>query len=431
MSAVLSQIANQMPVKQYLRPLRPRQGHHQHVTVIGAGIVGLASAAALVRSGRSVTIVDANAAVGASTSAGNGCQLSYGYVAPLAQPSLLPELPELLFTKAAPLRIVPQWDVAQWRWMLRFLQACSPSRATASSLALLELGRQSREETDLWLQDSDLDALSYSEAGKLVVLPSAAAFAKARQQLEMQAPYGPPQRPIDEAECLRVEPALHAFKGRIAGAIHTPSECAIDSLALCRELELQLREHGVRFELGNKVQDVRTANGRVTHVVTDTGTAEVDGLVLATGPGSAAMARKLGFYLPVYPLKGYSITARIKDPDGVPHVSVTDASKKVVYARIGDRLRVAGVAEVRGYDTSISAPRITELVSHTRAAFGSAVELDDVSPWAGLRPATPTSVPVIGPSPVRNVFLNVGHGALGLTLAFGSARRLAGLLDAA
>ncbi|WP_325340508.1 D-amino acid dehydrogenase [Xylophilus sp.] len=406
-------------------------GRFGHVTVIGAGIVGLTTAAALRRSGRSVTVLDAASDVGRGTSFGNGCQLSYGYVAPLAQPGLLAELPQLLFARSAPLKIVPRASIAQWRWMLQFLLACRASRAHAGSLALLALGALSRQETDLWLADADTEALSFSRHGKLVLLPTDAALHKARAQLALQAPCGPLQTAVSEVECLRIEPALARLRGQIAGAIHTPSECAIDSHALCRDLEHHLKAQGVDIVLGTAVREFRRTGDQVTHLVTDAGVREVDGLVIAAGPASAAMARQLGFPVPVYPLKGYSITVPVREPCGAPHVSVTDAGRKVVYARIGARLRVAGVAEIGGYDARVDARRIRELSDHTRQAFGSAVDLDAVEPWAGLRPATPTSVPIVGPSPRRNVFLNIGHGALGLTLAFGSARRLVDLLDAA
>lgn len=414
------------PAESYWSLHSPPHGlRHAHVTVIGAGIVGLATAAALRRDGHEVTVIDAAAQVGRGTSFGNGCQLSYGYVTPLAQPSLLPELPSLLLAKNAPLKIVPRLEPAQWRWMAQFLLACRHSRAQQSSLDLLALGSLSRRETDLWLRGCDREQLSFSQTGKLVLLPSALALAKAEAQLRFQAAHGPLQHSVSEEDALRIEPALARFKGRIAGAIHTPSECAVDSHALCLDMERQLRERGVEFKLGTRVTGFEKAGRRVTHLIADGQALAVDRLVLATGPSTAAVGRMLGFSLPVYPLKGYSITARIVDPDGVPSVSVTDGSRKVVYARIGNHLRVAGVAEIRGYDSSIQASRVAQLVAHTREAFGAAVDLESVAQWSGLRPATPTSVPIIGAAPLDNVFLNVGHGALGLTLAFGSAAMLA------
>lgn len=419
-------------VKQYWKDARPpRKDQFGHVTIIGAGIIGLTTAAALLNSGRTVTVLDAAQAVGTQTSFGNGCQLSYSYVAPLAQPSLIAELPELLFSRNAPLRIVPRFSMSQWRWMVQFLAACRPSRATAGSLQLLQLGYWSRAETERWLVDADHARLKFARAGKLVVLPTAQSFRKAQAQMALQAAVGPSQEALSEADSLRIEPALRKFAGRMAGAIYTPSECVIDSYALCQDLESQLRGRGVEFLLGTNVQDFVRRGGRVTRLVTDGGDLPVDSVVLACGPASAVMARRLGFSLPIQPLKGYSITLPVRDAATAPLVSVTDSARKVVYARIGDRLRVAGMAEIGAPGLEVDSARIQELIAHTREAFGDAVDYRDVEPWTGLRPATPTSVPIIGASPCPNVFLNVGHGALGLTLAFGSARRLVEHLDIA
>ncbi len=407
----------------------PTAGSSDHVTVIGAGVIGLATAAALVRTGRSVTVLDARHEAAAGATRGNGCQLSYGYVAPLAQPGLFAELPKLLFSRGAPLRVIPRLDNAQWRWMWDFLAACRASAAARSTVALLELGQLSRAETERWIRGAEAEALAFSESGKLVVYSSAASFEASRRQMAMQAPFGPAQHAISADECIAIEPALASLQGRIRGAIHTPSECVVDSLALCRDLEQRLRARGVMFEYGTQVTGFTRRGSRITHLSTGTSTRSVGQIVLANGTGSAALARKLGIRLPVYPLKGYSITAEITDDARAPRVSVTDAANKVVYARIGQRLRIAGIAEIRGHGEDIDGERIAQLVAHTRAAFGPALKLDSPSPWAGLRPATPSSLPIIGRAPIDNVFLNVGHGGLGLTLAFGSAKRLADALD--
>ena len=402
-----------------------------HVTVIGAGIIGLTSAAALVRSGRTVTVLDAHTEVGQGASLANGCQLSYAYVAPLAQPGVLAELPQLLLSRHAPLKIVPRWDPAQWRWLLSFLAACRSRRAREGSLALLALASLSRAETDAWLRDADHASLGFSDHGKLVVMPSEHAMAQARRQMALQAPFGPLQHAVGVDACLDLEPALHGLRHRMAGAIYTPSDCAIDSAALCRDLEMRLRARGVQFELGTQVTGFARRADRIVRLETSRGHRDVESVVLATGARSAAVTRQLGFRVPVYPLKGYSLTVPLRDPTAVPRVSVTDAARKLVYARIGGHLRVAGMAEIRGHDHQLDAHRVATLAAQTREAFGDAVDLDNATPWTGLRPATPSSVPIIRQSPVRNLFLNIGHGALGLTLAFGAARRLVDALDAA
>jgi len=399
-----------------------------HVTVIGAGIIGLASAAALVRAGNSVTVIDAASEAAQGASRGNGCQLSYSYVVPLAQPGLPAELPKLLLARGAPLRVELRTDPAQWRWMFDFMAACRPSVALQSTLALLRLGQLSRSEMERWIRSSDPEALCFSRSGKIVLYESKSGFDAARRQVALQAPYGPEQRALPGDGFLAIEPALASFSGSVAGAIYTPSECAVDSLALCRDLERNLRQRGVSFDYGARVRAFARRGNRVSHLVTDEGTRRVQTVVVANGVGSAPLARKLGLRLPVYPLKGYSITVPILHLEAAPTVSITDSRRKLVYARIGNQLRVAGMAEIGG-DDRIDPKRIAQLVASTRKAFGSAVDLDCAVPWSGLRPATPTSVPIIERSPLDNLFFNVGHGALGLTLAFGSAHRLATLIS--
>lgn len=405
-----------------------RSGQPRQVIVVGAGIVGLASAAALSRAGHQVTVVDRADAAGQGTSGGNGCQLSYGYVAPLAQPGLPLEVPGLMLSRDGALRMTPRGDVQQWRWMWAFLRACNPSVARQSTLALLALGALSRQETEQWIANTPPQALSFSRSGKLVLYATQAAFEAAKKQVQMQAPHGPTQTALPADEFLSYEPALTAFRGAVAGSIHTPDECAIDSLALCRHIEAALKARGVGFEYGVNVHGFRRAGARISHVITESGERTVDALVMANGTGSVALAGSLGLRLPIYPLKGYSITVPVADSAAAPSVNVTDAKRKVVYARIGDRLRVAGFVEIGARDAAIDSQRIEQLKVCTRDAFGDAVDVDAAVPWAGLRPATPTSLPIVGRSAIENLFFNVGHGALGLTLAFGSARRLADAL---
>lgn len=403
-----------------------RKNSGRHVTVIGAGIIGLTSAAALVRAGRTVDVIDAGPSVASGASRANGCQLSYGYVAPLAQPGLLAELPKLLFASGAPLQIRPSLDAAQWRWMLSFLAACRTSVALRSTAALLALGQISREETESWIAGTDVESIAFRRSGKLVLLPTSASLESARRQMVAQAGIGPEQRLVSENEALLIEPALVNFRGRIAGAIYTKSECAIDSFALCCDLERQLRDHGVTFNYGVKVTGLVRGRISVTHLSTSGGLRKVEDVVMANGHGSAA----LGLNVPVQPLKGYSITVPITNPSAAPGVSITDAANKVVYARIGNRLRVAGMAELRGDDNRIDARRVEQLLAHAKRAFKDVGDFDNCQPWAGMRPVTPTSIPVIARSPnMNNLFVNVGHGALGLTLAFGSARRLVNLMS--
>lgn len=398
----------------------------RRVAVLGAGIVGLTSAWQLQRDGYDVTVID-RAQPGRGTSFGNGAQLSYAYVQPLADPSIWAQLPELLLSRESAfslrLRLAPE----QWAWGLQFLAACRADVSARSTAALLKLAEESRTALNALLADVQADC-DYATSGKLVVYSSEAGFAAARQQLALQRRLGgAEQHALSQAECLALEPALAGAASGYVGGIHTPGECAADCARLCDALHGALQARGVRFVLGAPVGALRREGDRLLAVQAGEEWIEADQFVVALGADVAAFARRLGARIPVYPLKGYSLTYELPGQDSLaPRVSVTDAKRKVVFARLGDRLRVAGLAELAGYDTRIEARRVAQLERDARAVFPLACSSRDAQPWAGLRPATPTGVPILGAlaGAPQNVVFNAGHGALGFTLAAGSAVRL-------
>ena len=400
------------------------------VCVLGAGIVGLATAWQLLQDGHRVTVVD-SAQTGAGASGANGAQLSYSYVQPLADPSLWLQLPKLLLAPDSPLKFRPQFDPHQWAWGLRFLAACRSSVSRRTTASLLTLAAESRAGFEQLMAQEALDC-DFSATGKLVLYPDALAFAAARRQMELQRNLGAVQHALSPAEAVTIEPALALHAAHFTGAIHTPSECAADCFKVCRALQQLLEARGVRFLFQTEVTRLLRQKKSIVAAQTRQGLIEADAFVVALGAGSRRLASPLGLDVPVYPLKGYSITVQASQAEGAaPRVNVTDAARKVVFARIGDRLRVAGMAELVGHDRAIPAQRIESLVTSTRELFPQAGDFDDVQPWAGLRPATPTGLPVLGRlrgSP-DNLLFNTGHGALGFTLAFGSAQRVARALN--
>jgi D-amino-acid dehydrogenase len=400
------------------------------VCVMGAGIVGLATAYRLSDAGFEVTVID-RGTPGRGASGGNGAQLSYSYVQPLADPSIWRQLPKLLFSKDSPLKLSPQLDPRQWRWGLQFLAACNAATSRSTTARLLALAAQSRLAFDRMMQREGLDC-DFSATGKLVLYGSEAAFQSARRQLALQQSLGVAQQAVSAAECVSIEPALRHYQPLIVGAIHTPSECAADCLKTCAGLVDVLRARGVAFMLGTAIEGFVQHNdrtgSRLAALRTTQGEVEADHFVMALGAFSGKLARDAGVDLPVYPLKGYSITVPTdRDAADAPRVNVTDSARKVVFARIGERLRVAGMAELVGFDAAIPDDRIASLVASTKALFPDCSSFGELQPWTGMRPATPTGLPIVGrhARTPRNLVFNTGHGALGFTLAFGTAEAVA------
>ena len=397
-----------------------------HICILGAGIVGLAAAYELHQAGHQVTVVDQAPHAGMGTSRANGAQLSYSYVQPLADPAIWAQLPKLLFSDDSPLKFRLQADPHQWRWGLQFLAACNAQRSATSTRTLLQLAAVSRQHFEA-MQSVVQGDWDYSTTGKLVLYPSAAGVAAARHQVDVQSQLGSaPQRIVSPDEAVALEPALAAYQPQFAGAVYTPSECAADCYQVAQQLAAWLGQRGVQFVMGNPIHSLRREGHQITAVRTRQGDISADHFMVALGVGSVALCKPLGVALPVYPLKGYSLTLDVAHSAGqAPRVSITDSARKVVFARIGDRLRVAGMVELVGNDLHIAPDKIQSLCDSTEAVFPGCSDFAEVHPWAGLRPATPTAVPIAQQAGARNLWINTGHGALGFTLAFGTAAQLA------
>ncbi|MFL9924760.1 D-amino acid dehydrogenase [Herbaspirillum lusitanum] len=401
-----------------------------HICVLGAGVIGVTSAYRLLQDGHQVTLIEGREAPGIGTSLGNGAQLSYSYVAPLADPSVWSNWAYYMFSPSSPMTLRPTLDPAQYRWLIKFLGACNADRVKRTTIELLQLAFFSRDQLKQWNDSLNLD-FSYRTAGKLVMFTDPSGLDAARRQVAFQAQYGCEQQVISAERCLQLEPALAASDRKWAGGVYTPSEEAGDCAQFCQALVREMQNNPqFRFMPATRVGKARMQGGALRAVQAGAEWVEAENFVLALGPESPEFARQVGLTLPLYPLKGYSITVPLLDEaaqKAAPQVSITDISRKIVYARLGERLRVAGRVELVGMDRSIPQRAIDELKLGVRELFPASSDLSNdasLAPWSGFRPATPSGVPIVGASPVKNLYLNLGQGALGWTLACGSATLL-------
>ncbi|MGJ7915008.1 D-amino acid dehydrogenase [Massilia sp. LXY-6] len=398
----------------------------QEILVIGGGVVGLSSAWWLLEAGHKVTLLERAPQVGTGTSFSNGGQLSYRYVSPFADAGVPLKALQWMFQEYGPLHFKPQFDAQQWRWLAAFLANCRADANRQTTHKLLELGELSRRSMVRLEAVVPPESFQWRESGKLVVYRTRKAFEAATAK-----PDASPTRQVwSAAECAAHEPALASVADQLQGGIYNSGEAVADCYAFCVALAERIAAHPrfTGFVHGAAARLVSAGN-KIAGVETSTGLVKADAYVLAAGMQSRALAASAGISLPLYPLKGYSLTAPIRPDDVAPEISVTDFERKVLYARIGANLRVAAMVDMVGEDLSLDARRLASLTRQVRETMPHAADYGSVTPWAGLRPATPNSAPIVGPSPYANLWLNVGHGPLGFTFACGTASLLADLVQ--
>ncbi len=401
------------------------------VIVLGAGVVGVTSAWYLAADGHDVTVIDRQPLPAQETSFANGGQISVSHAEPWAGPGAPLKALKWMGQEDAPLLWRWRADPAQWAWGLRFLRECTAARARANVRAIVSLGLASRSALQALRRDL---ALEYDqlERGILHFYTDPDEFEHALPQAALMREFGCERVPQTAVECCAIEPALADSRVPVVGGTYTAGDESGDARRFTEALARHADERGVRFRFGQTVAALRREGDRVVGAYMTSGEElRADLTVLALGSYSPLLLRPLGARIPVYPAKGYSATLTLPPGVSAPTVSLTDDGHKLVMSRFGQRLRVAGTAEFGGYDTSLNAARCQALLRRTTAMFPALEKSGEVEYWAGLRPATPGNVPLIGDmaaAGLPGLWLNTGHGTLGWTLACGSARLLADLV---
>ncbi len=411
-----------------------------HVIVLGAGLLGVTSAYYLQQLGHEVTVVDRQATPAAETSFANGGQISVSHAEPWANPSAPLKVLQWLGKEDAPLLFRIRADMRQWLWGVQFLRECTPARTRRNIDQIVRLGTYSRSVLQALRRDA---GIAYDERtqGILHFYTTQKEFDGALKPAEQMRALGCERRVISADEAVRIEPALAHIRPRLAGATYTAEDESGDAHRFARQLVKACEAAGVRFLMSHTITALREAGGEVDHVESTDSEGRFqqirgDAFVLAMGSLSPMYAAPLGIRLPIYPAKGYSVTMPVKDAGKAHQVSLTDDEFKLVFSRYtsiedcrGDRLRIAGTAELNGYDRDLNRVRCEAIVRRVEELFPGAGDATQAQFWTGLRPATPSNVPLIGRTKLRNFFLNTGHGTLGWTHSCGSGKSIARIVS--
>lgn len=400
--------------------------------VLGAGVVGTTSAWYLAQAGHQVTVVDRQPVAGNETSFANGGQISVSHAEPWANPHVLPRVLKWLGREDAPLLWRWRLDPAQLAWGLRFLPECLPGHTHRNIAAIVALALYSRGCLQTLRRDLNLQ-YDHLERGILHIYTDPAEYELAKAAAAVMRDFGLDRHPVDVARCLEIEPALADSQGLLVGGDFTASDESGDAHKFTQALAERAQAAGVEFRYETTVDRIIEHNGEISGIaVRHVGGDEVlvaDAYVLACGSYSSLLAKPLGLDVPVYPAKGYSVTLTLADDAGAPTVSLTDDERKLVFSRFGNRLRIAGTAEFNGYNLELNEVRCRAVIARARQLFPRLETVGEPQFWCGLRPATPSNVPLIGATSYPNLWLNTGHGTLGWTMSCGSAAALADLIS--
>ena len=400
-----------------------------HVLVLGGGVVGVTSAWYLAKAGHQVTVLDRQPGAGLETSFANAGQVSPGYSAPWAAPGIPVKALKWLMMRHRPLVLWPRLEPRLYGWLARMLANCTEEAYARNKGRMLRMAEYSRDALRALRLETGI-VYDHREAGTLQLFRTNKQLDHVSDDTRILDDYGVPYAVLDQAGCVATEPALARVAGTFVGGLRLPGDETGDAHLFTRRLAALCEKLGVTFHYGIGIAGLSSESGRVTGVVMVTGEALVaDAYVAALGSYTPALLRPLGIDLPVYPVKGYSLTLPVSDSDAAPVSTVMDETYKVAITRLGDRIRVGGTAELAGFSQALRAPRRRTLVRSLVDLFPGSGDPSEARFWTGLRPMTPDGTPIVGPTDLVNLYTNTGHGTLGWTMACGSGRLIADLVS--
>lgn len=400
-----------------------------HIIVMGAGVIGTTTAYYLNRAGHEVTVIDRQPNVALETSFANAGQISPGYASPWAAPGVPLKAFKWIFQQHAPLAIKITGDMYQYQWMIRMLAECNINRYQINKERMVRISEYSRDCLDELRQDT---GIHYDERqlGTLQLFRKQEQLDIAGKDTEVLKEEGVPFELLDHAGVIRAEPALAHATVDFVGGLRLPNDQTGDCQKFTTELAELARQNGVQFLFNTQIQSIKHRGDEISAIVLKNGTQlKADAYVMALGSYSHEMLKMLEIDAPVYPLKGYSITTKIVDPQSSPVSTILDESYKIALTRFDDRIRVGGMAEINGYDHSLNTHREETLVMVLKQLFPYASDISDAHFWTGLRPATPDGTPIVGKTFYKNLYTNTGHGTLGWTMSCGSAQLLSDIIS--
>jgi D-amino-acid dehydrogenase len=398
------------------------------VLVLGSGVIGTSIAYYLAKSGHEVEVVDRQSGPALETSFGNAGEVSPGYSAPWAGPGVPVKAIKWMLMQHSPLVIWPMLDPAMWRWGAMMLANCTEKAYALNKSRMVPIAEYSRDCLKALRAETGI-AYDDRAQGTLQLFRTQKQLDGIGGDVEVLKQYGVPFEVLDRAGFVKVEPALALTQEKFVGALRLPGDETGDCFLFTNRLAEMAKSLGVKFRFDTTVEGLDRVGKKIDGVRTSAGTLKADRYVLAMGSFSPKWLQPIGIRIPVYPVKGYSITVPITDAAGAPESTIMDETHKVAVTRLGDRIRVGGTAELAGYSLNLREPRRATLEHVVTDLFPKGGDVAKATFWCGLRPMTPDGTPIVGPTPLDNLLLATGHGTLGWTMAAGTGRVIADLVS--